>query len=115
MILSKKMFLSQSKNRILYLNGSTRISYRMAEGLLKFLISAFNKNKMRKKLFSLIIRENVINTMFISHQNKNISYIFKNLFASHQIKKKIYLVEERKSLAIIKYPKDLELQILTIL
>jgi hypothetical protein len=115
MVLLKKAFLSRKRNRILYLTGSTHISYRMAEGLLMFLISAFNKNKMRKKLFLLIIKENVNNTMFISHQNKNISFVYQKIAFSHQVKNKIYVVEEKKNLVVIKFPKDYEFQILTLL
>ena len=114
-VLSKKAFLSRKRTRILYLTGSTHISYRMAEGLLMFLISAFNKNKMRKKLFLLIIKENVNSTMFISHQNKNISFVYQKITISHQVKNKIYVVKERKNLFVIKFPKDHEFQLLTLL
>ena len=50
-ILSKKLFVSLKKMRIVYIVGSDDITYRMLSGLSSFLISVFNKNKLKKKTF----------------------------------------------------------------
>ena len=113
-ILIKKAFLSRKRYRILYITGSTLISYRMVEGLCNFLISAFNKNEMEKKLFLLIIKENIFNTMFISHQDKKMFVIYQKLIISNLTKKKIHVLEEEENLLVIKFPKDYEKELITI-
>ena len=113
-ILLKKAFLSRKKYRILYITGSILISYRMVEGLLNLLISAFNKNGMQKKLFLLIIKENIFNTMFVSHQDKNMFVMYQKLIISNQVKKKIHILEEEENLFVIKFPKDYEIELITI-
>ena len=113
-ILIKKAFLSRKRYRIFYIAGSTLISYRMVEGLLNFLISAFNKNEIKKKLFLLIIKEKIFNTMFISHQDKNMIGIYQKLIISNQVKKKIHVLEEEENLLVIKFPKDYEVELIPI-
>jgi len=112
-ILLKKAFLSRKRYRILYIAGSILMSYRMVEGLVNFLISVFNKNEMKKKLFILIIKENIFNTMFISHQDKKMFLIYQKLIISNQVKKKIHVLEEKKNFFVIKFPKDYEIELIT--
>ena len=113
-ILIKKAFLSRKRYRILYIAGSTLISYRMVEGLCNFLISAFNKNEVEKKLFLLIIKENIFNTMFISHQDKKMFILYQKLIISNLTKKKIHVLEEEENLVVIKFPKEYEIELITI-
>ena len=86
----------------------------MVEGLLNLLISAFNKNGMQKKLFLLIIKENIFNTIFVYHQYKNMFVMYQKLIISNQVKKKIHILEEEEILFVIKFPKDYEIELITI-
>jgi hypothetical protein len=69
---------------------------------------------MQKKLFLLIIKENIFNTMFVSHQDKNMFVMYQKLIISNQVKKKIHILEEEENLFVIKFPKDYEIELITI-
>ena len=58
-------------------------------------------------------KENIFNTMFISHQDKKMFLIYQKLIISNQVKKKIHVLEEKKNFFVIKFPKDYEIELIT--
>jgi len=112
LVLSKKTFISRRTMRILYLSSFDDITYEMIKGLLKILISVFNKNKLLEKLILLIIKETVSTTVFISHQNKNDFVLYNNLITSNSFLEVIQSIKIEKNILIIKFPSEYERQIL---
>ena len=112
-ILSKKLFVSLKKMRIVYMVGSDDITYRMLSGLSGFLISVFNKNKLKKKLLLLIIKEQFTTVFFISHQNKNSFDVYENFFLSNRFVETIKSIRNTKNTMTVKCSKTYEKELLT--
>jgi len=115
LVLSKKTFISRRTMRILYLSSFGDITYEMIKGLLKILISVFNKNKLLEKLILLIFKEKVSTMIFLSHQNKNDFVLYNNLVTSNSFLEVIQSIKIEKNILIIKFPSDYEREILLIL
>ena len=111
-ILSKKLFVSLKKMRIVYIVGSDDITYRMLSGLSSFLISVFNKNKLKKKLLLLIIKEQFTTVIFISHQNKNIFDVYENFFLSNRFVEAIKSIKNTEDTMMVKCSKTYEKELL---
>jgi len=112
-VLSKKTFISQKNVRILYLIGSNHITYKMIEGFLEFLILIFNRNKIKQKLFSVIIKERNDSFLFVSHQNKKNFLFYHNYLLSQGFLTINRLIKIEKNLIVVKFSKIYEKDIIS--
>ena len=111
-ILSKKMFISRKNTRIIYLTSSSTISFLMIEGLTNFMIQVFNRNRLIPKFLYIIIKEKTTALLFMSHQHKSISLFYSNFLQKNRIFKEIQLIKNKNDLVVIKFPKNLEKEVL---
>ena len=111
-VLAKKIFISRKNMRIIYLSDSKLITYRRIEGLLKFFISVFKKNKLIQKFLLLIVKEENFNILFLSHQNKNFLKIFNDFFTIKKFAKMIQIVNTKEKMIILKFPRIIEREII---
>jgi hypothetical protein len=114
-VLSRKTFISQQAMRLLYISGSSRVTFKMIEGLLKLLNSVFIRNKIKKKLLLIIIKEKNSVTLFISHQEKNLVLFYTNFLAT-TLSTDIYkIVKKEKEMVILKFSRIYEKEIISTL
>jgi len=111
-VLAKKIFISRKNMRIIYLSDSKLITYRRIEGLLKFFISVFKKNKLIQKFLLLIVKEENFNILFLSHQNKHFLKIFNDFFTIKKFAKMIQIVNTKEKMIILKFPRIIEREII---
>ena len=101
--------------RLLYISGSSRVTFKMIEGLLKLLNSVFIRNKIKKKLLLIIIKEKNSVTLFISHQEKNLVLFYTNFLAT-TLSTDIYkIVKKEKEMVILKFSRIYEKEIISTL
>jgi hypothetical protein len=85
----------------------------MIEGFLEFLILIFNRNKIKQKLFSVIIKEKNDSFLFVSHQNKKNFLFYHNYLLSQGFLTINKLIKIEKNLIVVKFSKIYEKDIIS--